>query len=43
MGRASDYGHGLYKQLEEVMARLDCVEKTSSREINHLNERIGLL
>ena len=27
MGRASDYGHGLYKQLEEVMARLDCVEK----------------
>lgn len=43
MGRASDYGHGLYKQLEEVMARLDCVEKTSSREINHLNDRIGLL
>lgn len=43
MGRTSDYGNGLYKQMEEVMARLDCVEKSSSREINHLNDRIGLL
>jgi hypothetical protein len=43
MGRASDYGHGLYKQLEEVLARLDCEEKTSSRGINHLNDRIDLL
>ena len=43
MGRTSDYGHGLYKQLEEVMARLDCVEKTSAKEIEQLNGRINIL
>lgn len=43
MGRTSDYGHGLYKQLEEVMARLDCVEKTSAKEIEQLNGRIDSL
>ncbi|MCR1986365.1 bZIP transcription factor [Blautia coccoides] len=43
MGRTSDYGHGLYKQLEEVMARLDCVEKTSNKEIEQLNGRIDIL
>lgn len=42
MGRTSDYGHGLYKQLEEVMARLDCVEKTSNKEIEQLNGRIDI-
>lgn len=43
MGRTSDYGHGLYKQLEEVMTRLDHVEKTSAMEIEHLNDRIDIL
>lgn len=43
MGRTSDYGHGLYKQLEEVMARPDCVEKTSAKEIEQLNGRINIL
>lgn len=43
MGRTSDYGHGLYKQLEEVMARLDHVEKTSAKEIGQLNDRIDIL
>lgn len=43
MGRTSNYGHGLYKQLEEVMARLDCVEKSSAQEISRLNDRINTL
>ena len=36
-----NYERGLYKQLMEVMERLNSVEKTSRKEINNLNNKIS--
>lgn len=38
-----NYERGLYKQLMEVMERLDSVEKESQKEINNLNNKISAL
>lgn len=43
MGRSSDYGNGMYKQLMEIMGRLESVEKDSKQKIDTLNERIDTL
>lgn len=43
MGKQSDYGKGLYRQLEDVMARLDSVEKESKVKIRTLTEEITSL
>lgn len=43
MGRSSDYGNGMYKQLMEIMGRLESVEKDSKQKIDTLNQRIDTL
>lgn len=43
MGRNSNYENGMYKQLMEIMGRLDTVEKDAKQEINTLNQRIDSL
>lgn len=41
MGRKSDYENGMFKQLQEIMGRLDSVEKEHKQEIRHLNDEIS--
>lgn len=43
MGRKSDYSNGMYKQLQEIMGRLETVEKDSKQKIDTLNRRIDTL
>ena len=43
MGRKSDYGNGMYQQLQEIMGRLETVEKDSKQKIETLNKRIDTL
>lgn len=43
MGRKSDYGNGMYQQLQEIMGRLETVEKDSKQKIETLNRRIDTL
>lgn len=43
MGRKSDYGNGMYRQLQELMGRLETVEKESKQKIDTLNRRIDSL
>ena len=43
MGRKSDYGNGMYQQLQEIMERLETVEKESKQKIETLNKRIDTL
>ena len=43
MGRKSDYGNGMYQQLQEIMGRLETVEKDSKQKIDTLNKRINTL
>lgn len=41
MGRKSNYENGMFNQLQEIMGRLDSVEKTHKQEIRHLNDKIS--
>lgn len=41
MGRKSDYGNGMYQQLQEIMGRLDSVEKEHKKEVRQLKEEIS--
>lgn len=41
MGRTSDYKNGLYNQLQEVMGRLDSVEKEYKQDYRRLNDEIS--
>lgn len=41
MGRKSNYENGMFKQLQEIMGRLDSVEKEHKQEIQHLNDEIS--
>jgi hypothetical protein len=50
MGRKSDYGNGLFKQLEELAGRLDSVEKDlrvekqeHKADVERLNDKVGKL
>ncbi len=50
MGRQSDHGNGMYKQMLEIMGRLDSLEhdlrvekKEHKRDVDQLNDRIGIL
>ena len=43
MGRHSNYENGMYQQLQEIMGRLDSVEKEHKQEIGRLNEEISCL
>ena len=43
MGRKSNYENGIYQQLQELMERMDSVEKKSNQKINTLNQRIDTL
>lgn len=43
MGAKPNYGKGLYDQLQEVMARLDSVEKANKEETVQLKEDISVL
>lgn len=43
MGRSSDYGSGMYRQLMDIMGRLETVEKDSKEKIDTLNDRIDTL
>ena len=36
MGRKSNYENGIYQQLQELMERMDSVEKTSNQKIDTL-------
>ena len=41
MGRKSDYNNGIYQQLQEVMGRLDSVEKEHKQEVRQLKAEIS--
>lgn len=41
MGRKSNYENGLFNQLQEIMGRLDSVEKEHKQEIGHLKDEIS--
>lgn len=41
MGRKSNYENGMFNQLQEIMGRLDSVEKEHKKEIQHLNDEIS--
>lgn len=43
MGRSSDYGSGMYRQLMDIMGRLDSVEKEHKQEIKELKNEISEL
>lgn len=43
MGRHSNYENGMYRQLQEIMGRLDSVEKEHKQEVGRLNEEISCL
>lgn len=43
MGRKSNYEHGMYQQLLEIMGRLDTVEKAHKEEVGQLKEEISSL
>ena len=43
MGRHSNYENGMYQQLQEIMGRLDSVEKEHKQEVGRLNEEISCL
>lgn len=43
MGRKSNYENGMFQQLQEIMGRLDSVEKEHKQEIRHLNDEISVL
>ena len=43
MGRHSNYEKGMYQQLQEIMGRLDSVEKEHKQEVGRLNEEISCL
>lgn len=43
MGSKSNYGKGLYDQLQEVMVRLDSVEKANKEETIQLKEDLSAL
>lgn len=43
MGAKPNYGKGLYDQLQEVMARLDSVEKANKEETVQLKEDLSAL
>lgn len=43
MGRNSDYGSGMYRQLMDIMGRLETVERDSKEKIDTLNDRIDTL
>ena len=38
MGRNSDYGNDMYKQLVEIMGQLDSVEKEHKQETRQLEK-----
>lgn len=40
MGRKSNYENGIFNQLQEIMGRLDSVEKKHKQEIGHLKDEI---
>lgn len=41
MGRKSNYENGMFNQLQELMGRLDSVEKEHKQEIRHLKDEIS--
>ena len=41
MGRKSDYNNGIYQQLQEIMGRLNSVEKEHKQEVTQLKEEIS--
>ena len=41
MGRNSDYGNDMYKQLVEIMGQLDSVEKEHKQETRQLEKEIS--
>lgn len=41
MGRKSNYENGMFNQLQEIMGRLDSVEKEHKQEIGHLKDEIS--
>ena len=41
MGRKSDYSNGMYQQLQEIMGRLDSVEKEHKKEVTQLKAEIS--
>lgn len=43
MGTKSNYEHGMYQQLLEIMGRLDTVEKAHKEEVGQLKEEISSL
>ena len=43
MGRSSDYSNGMYRQLIDIMERLETVEKDSKEKIDTLHDRIDAL
>lgn len=43
MGRKSNYENGMFNQLQEIMGRLDSVEKEHKQEIGHLKDEISNL
>lgn len=43
MGRHSNYQNGMYQQLQEIMGRLENVEKEHKQEVKELKEEIFCL
>ena len=41
MGRKSNYEKGMFDQLQEIMGRLESVEKEHTQDIRHLNDEIS--
>ena len=41
MGRKSDYNNGMYQQLQEIMGRLNSVEKEHKKEVTQLKAEIS--
>lgn len=41
MGRKSNYENEMFNQLQEIMGRLDSVEKKHKQEIGHLKDEIS--
>ena len=41
MGRKSNYSNGMYQQLQEIMGRLETVEKEHKQEVTQLKQEIS--
>lgn len=41
MGRKSNYSNGIYQQLQEIMGRLETVEKEHKQEVTQLKQEIS--